>query len=194
AGRIETLSINLPSGSLLPSSLLTSIARPADLWLSIDGRSAYVLDQQTARVVAFRIDTLSGGLIALGSATNLVGSPTRLVSAQPFDLLHIFPGLTMLALDPLTRQALPIDVDPKTGLLTATLNYVADLPLGTQSIGVVEGVGFNDVLLSASDDGASGQLASFQRDDTAQVWVPVDTVALGRGPLAIAKRPRLVAP
>ncbi|MBK8180293.1 MAG: beta-propeller fold lactonase family protein [Planctomycetes bacterium] len=188
-GRVTTASIHLPGGFLLSSSTLNSLPRPADIWLPLDGRFAYVLDQQLARVVAYSIDPVDGALVALGSSFDLSGSPTRLTCSRPVERFFLSPTSAVFALDPQSERAFAINRSWPSGLLSASQTPTATLSSNPGAvISCSQPSLLEHGLLSTSDDGVAGLLSARIPTPPSSAWGVVGSVALGRGPHAIASR------
>ncbi|MCE9596259.1 MAG: beta-propeller fold lactonase family protein [Planctomycetes bacterium] len=192
-GRVTTLSINLPSGFTLVTTTFSGAARPIDLWLSLDGRFAYVLDQELGSVIVCAIDVVSGNLLPTGASFSLGGSPTQLVDARPIEWAYpgssannlLVPDLVNSGVDALDRNLL-------TGALAANSGFPGSLPQPDSIVRALRlGAGL-DGFLVASDDGVNGHLHTLERDPTTHAFVELDQTTLGRAPHALAVHTRLV--
>lgn len=188
AGLVTTLTINLPTGFPLTSSIETSLPRPVDLWTSPDGRFAYVLDGQLARVVVFSIDVVSGALVSTGSARNFGGSPTQLLARSPAELADSL-GLTDLFVhQPLGGQSSAVRRNALTGALATVGPDVFEAPLGSASVARL-GRGSADHSLHIVESGPNAQLVSGVNTGAFPApWSTVASVPLGAGPRALATR------
>lgn len=197
AGRVTSLTVNLPSGFLLVSNFEPGLPRPIDLWTSPDGRFAYVLDAQLASVFTYSIDRVSGALVPLGGAFNLGGTPTRLASASPADtLISSSPTLELLALDGALQRWLAMRRNPASGLLlNSPPPNVYEHPADVREFARMssdDSLSFATFNLLAIEGPAGARLASgFSESISEQGWDEISSLPLGPGPHALATRVRM---
>ncbi|MBL8801167.1 MAG: putative Ig domain-containing protein [Planctomycetes bacterium] len=197
AGRVTSLTVNLPSGFLLTSNFEGGLPRPIDLWTSPDGRFAYVLDAQLASVFTYSIDRVSGSLVPLGGAFNLGGTPTRLASASAANnFLSNFPTQELLALDGALQRWLGVRRDPANGLLlNSPPPNVYEHPADVREFARMnsdDSLSFATFNLLAIEGPAGARLASgFSESISEQGWDEISSLPLGPGPHALATRVRM---
>lgn len=188
AARVTTLTINLPTGFTLTSSFETSLPRPVDLWTSPDGRFAYVLDGQLARVVVFAIDAVSGVLVPTGSEQDFSGGPTQLLARNPAELGDSLGLIDLLVHQPLGGQSSSVQRNPLTGALATAAPNVYEAPVGSARIARL-GRDVSDYSLHIVESGPNAQLVSGVNTGAFPApWSTVDSVPLGAGPRALATR------
>lgn len=197
AGRVTSLTVNLPSGFLLISNFETGLPRPIDLWTSPDGRFAYVLDAQLASVFTYSIERVSGSLVPLGGAFNLGGTPTRLASASPANtLMSSLPTQELLALDGPLQRWLGVRRDPANGvLLNSPAPIVYGHPADVREFARMtsdDSLSFAPYNVLAIDGPGGARLASgFSESSPVALWNEISSLPLGPGPHALATRVRM---
>lgn len=195
AGRVTSLTVNLPTGFLLISNFETGLPRPIDLWTSPDGRFAYVLDAQLASVFTYSIDRVSGSLIPQGTAFNLGGSPTRLVSGSPGEtILSISSAQELLALDGALSRWLGVWRGAVSGALQSSPPIaVYEHPADAREFARMTSSDSLSVFNLVAIEGAGGARLASGYDGTgpSTQWVETASLPLGPGPHAIATRTRM---
>ncbi len=195
AGRVTSLTVNLPSGFLLISNFETGLPRPIDLWTSPDGRFAYVLDAQLASVFTYSIERVSGSLVPLGGAFNLGGTPTRLASASPANtLLSSLPTQELLALDGPLQRWLGVRRNPANGVLQTSPAFVVyEHPADVREfVRLTSADSLTPYNLIAIEGAGGARLASgYEAPGSGANWIETASLPLGPGPLALATRVRM---
>jgi hypothetical protein len=197
AGRVTSLTVNLPTGALLISNFDTSLPRPIDLWTSADGRFAYVLDEQLASVFSYSIERVSGSLVSLGASVGLGGSPTRLASNSPADaLIAPLGGLAtrdFLALDGPLAQWQVLSRAQATGQLLNSTEPAFSHPAEVVEIARMTPAESVTPFNLLAIDGPSGSrlVSGYNTPNSVALWNEISSEPLGAGPHALATRVRM---
>jgi hypothetical protein len=196
AGRVTSLTVNLPSGFLLISNFETSLQRPIDLWTTPDGRFAYVLDAQLTSVFAYSIEPVSGSLVSLGAPVSLGGSPTRLASQRPADLMFTsIGGLStrdFVALDGPLAQWRELSRTQATGVLDSTALPFAHAADAVEIVRMNPAESTSAFNLLVTDGAGGARLVSGYNDvNSVALWNEISSAPLGPGPHALATRVRM---
>lgn len=197
AGRVTSLTVNLPIGFLLISNFETGLPRPIDLWTSPDGRFAYVLDAQLASVFTYSIERVSGSLVPLGGAFNLGGTPTRLASASPANTPNSsLPTQELLALDGQLQRWLGVRRDPVNGvLLNSPAPIVYGRPADVREFARMTSDASpsftNYNLLAIEGPGGARLVSGLSESSPVTLWNEISSLPLGPGPHALATRVRM---
>jgi hypothetical protein len=193
---VTSLTVNLPSGFLLISNFETSLQRPIDLWTTPDGRFAYVLDAQLTSVFAYSIEPVSGSLVSLGAPVSLGGSPTRLASQRPADLMFTsIGGLStrdFVALDGPLAQWRELSRTQATGVLDSTALPFAHAADAVEIVRMNPAESTSAFNLLVTDGAGGARLVSGYNDvNSVALWNEISSAPLGPGPHALATRVRM---